>query len=80
MLSDRTGQNRWVENKIISLDTKRHADYLLPLTDQFDQEFIAVMIADHKDAASTFKAPYVEVQNKELKSYMKDTVPALEVN
>jgi putative membrane protein len=80
-LSDRTGQSRWVENKTISLDTKRHADYLLPLTgDQFDQEFIAVMIADHKDAASTFKAPYVEVQNKELKSYLNDTVPALEVN
>jgi putative membrane protein len=80
-LSDWTGQNRMVENRTASLDTKRHEDYLLPLSgEQFDREFIALMIADHKDAASTFKTPFVAVQNNELKSYMKDVLPALEDN
>ena len=78
-LSKDTGQNLTLKNTNASFDTQRHADYLSPLSGpEFDREFIALMIADHKDAASTFKTPYVDVQNRGLKSYMSDTVPALE--
>jgi uncharacterized protein (DUF305 family) len=45
---------------------------------KFDQEFIALMIADHKDAANTFSDQLGKVQNKELSSYMKEVQPSLE--
>ncbi|HYR89202.1 MAG TPA: DUF4142 domain-containing protein [Terriglobia bacterium] len=78
-LSDRTGQNRTRETTVGSLDTKYHAKYLAPLSGaQFDQEFIALMIADHKDAAQTFQAQLNAAQNRELKKYLKDTLPTLE--
>jgi putative membrane protein len=75
-LSDRTRQGRSDEG---SLDTKSHAEYLKPLAGaQFDREFIALMVADHKDATETFKTELNKVQNKELKQYMEDTVSTLE--
>jgi putative membrane protein len=80
-LSDKTGENRTLENTNASVDTKRHVDYLSPMSGaQFDREFIALMIADHKDAADTFKTPYLTVQNKNLNTYKKDVLPALESN
>jgi len=80
-LSDATRQDRTVQNTNASEDTKWHFHYLSPLSGaQFDREFIALMIADHKDAASTFQTPFVTVQNNDLKSYMRDSVSDLEEN
>ncbi len=80
-LSDRTGENRTRENTNPSSDTKNHMEYLKPMSgDQFDREFIVLMIADNQDAANTFKQPFVAVQNNDLKKYMNDVVPSLESN
>ena len=75
-LSDRVGQQQTTN---ASLDTENHSKYLSPLSGaKFDQEFIALMIADHKDAANTFSDQLGKVQNKELTSYMKEVQPSLE--
>jgi putative membrane protein len=80
-LEDATGEDRTSGNTSASDDTKSHADYLTTLSGaQFDREFIALMIADHKDAAGTFQAPFVTVQNNDLKNYMRDTASDLEEN
>jgi putative membrane protein len=78
-LSDTTGDNRSLETTKPSDDTQHHADYLSALSgSEFDGEFIALMIADHKDAASTFRNPFVTVENNKLKDYMQDMAPGLE--
>jgi putative membrane protein len=80
-LSEAAGQKLTLQNTKASLDTERHTEYLQQLSGaEFDREFIALMIADHKDAASTFNEPFVDVQNKKLKSFMKEELPALEQN
>jgi putative membrane protein len=80
-LSDRTGENRTRDNTNPSSDTKNHMAYLKPLSgDQFDREFVVLMIADNQDAANTLKQPFVTVQNSELRNYMNDVVPSLESN
>jgi len=78
-LSNRTGQNRTLETTQGSLDTKYHVQYLSPLRGaNFDREFIALMIADHKDAAETFRAQLNTAQNAALKKYLNDALPTLE--
>jgi putative membrane protein len=80
-LSDRTGQeqDRTPETTTASRDTQNHAKYLSPLSGaKFDQEFIALMIADHKNAASTFKDQASVTQNQELTGYIKEVLPILD--
>ena len=78
-LSEWTGQNRTRGTTKGSLDTKYHSQYLTPLSgNQFDREFIALMIADHKDAAETFRSQLNTTQNDDLKKYIRDALPMLE--
>jgi uncharacterized protein (DUF305 family) len=78
-LSDETGES--VKSAQASDDTKSHVAYLSSLQGaQFDSEFIALMIADHKDAAGTFRNPFLPVQNSELRGYLNDNVSSLEDN
>ena len=78
-LSDRTGQDRTLEATMASKDTQNHAEYLSPLSGtKFDQEFIALMIADHKSAASVFNDHVGVTHTKELKGYIKEVQPSLE--
>jgi putative membrane protein len=72
-------ENRTSANTMVSLDTKYHSEYLKPLSGaKFDQEFIALMIADHKDAAETFKTQRDATSEGEFRNYLDATVPALE--
>ena len=78
-LSDRTGQDRTPQTTTVSLDTEGHAKYLSPLSGaKFDQEFIALMIADHKSAASAFQDHVSVTQNKELTGYLNAVQPSLD--
>jgi len=78
-LSDRTGQDRTPQTTTASLDTENHAKYLTPLSAvKFDREFIALMIADHKNAASAFKDQVSVTQNKELTGYITEVQPGLD--
>lgn len=76
-LSGKTGQN--LTGTTGSLDTTYHVEYLSPLSGaKFDREFIALMIADHKDAAETFNTQLNTAQNSGLKDYLKDAAKTLE--
>jgi len=78
-LSDRAGQDRTLETTTASMDTQNHAKYLSPLSGaKFDQEFIALMIADHKNAESTFTDEVSVNQNKDLAWYIREVLPSLE--
>jgi len=62
-----------------SWDTRSHMNDLGTMSgSQFDQEFMDLMIADHKSASETFRQEINSVQNKDLKSYLQETLPGLE--
>jgi putative membrane protein len=62
-----------------SRDTERHVEFLASVSgEEFDRQFIDLMIADHQDASNTFRAHLNAVQNKNLKSYLEDVLPTLE--
>ena len=74
-LSDNLGP----QSNQASWDTKNHMDFLATLSGpQFDQQFISLMIADHKSASETFRDEINATQNKDLKNYLQQTLPGLE--
>jgi putative membrane protein len=61
-----------------SLDTQLHIEYLSLLKGaDFDREFIALMIADHKDAKETFEDQLDNAENARLKKYLENTLERL---
>ncbi len=79
LLSAHANQNRTLQNTKASLDTERHSEYLSSLpAGRFEHEFLALMIADHKDAADTFSRELSSTQNQELKDYLNEVSPDLE--
>lgn len=68
-------------SKEASWDTKNHMNTLGRLSGpQFDQEFVALMIADHQSASDTFREEINSTQNKNLKDYLQQALPGLEKN
>jgi putative membrane protein len=56
-----------------SEDTKLHMEFLSTLPEaQFNREFIALMIADHRDARDTFREELKVTQNADLKDYLQE--------
>jgi putative membrane protein len=68
-------------SKEASWDTKSHMTTLERLSGpQFDQEFVALMVADHQSASDTFREEVNATQNKNLKDYLQQALPGLEKN
>lgn len=62
-----------------SLDTKSHMKFLGTLSgSQFDQEFIALMVADHQSATDTFRDELNNTRNADMKDYLQDTLQGLQ--
>ena len=77
-LSDAMDKNA-PDSKVGSLDTKMHMQFLASLPEeQFNREFITLMIADHRDASETFRSELGSTQNEDLKNYVQKALPALE--
>ena len=67
------------QSKAASWDTKNHVDFLATLSGaQFDQQFISLMIADHRSANDTFREEMNTTQNRDMKNYLKEALPGLE--
>jgi putative membrane protein len=71
-LSDRT---EGIElSKTASQDTQGHVEFLSPLSgNQFDKEFVELMVADHQSAFDSFNTQQPGAQSGNLKKYMKAT-------
>jgi len=66
-------------SKEASWDTKNHMNTLGRLSGtQFDQEFVALMVADHQSASDTFREEINGTQNTNLKDYLQQALPGLE--
>jgi putative membrane protein len=71
--------NLGVQSNEPSWDTKFHMQFLAALTGaQFDQQFITLMIADHRSASDTFREEINVTQNRAMKNYLKQVLPVLE--
>ena len=78
-LSDKMSEQPGLVSSNASMDTQNHVEFLSALSGiEYERQFIDLMIADHQDASNTFRTHLGAVQNKNLKSYLEDTSPALE--
>jgi putative membrane protein len=76
-LTKSTGQNR--TTIMGSFDTSNHIGDLSPLQGaDFDRLFVDLMIADHKDASSTFHEQLDAAKDGDFADYLRNSIPMLE--
>jgi putative membrane protein len=67
--------------KAVATDTQQDINRMDNLTGgEFDREFINMMVTDHQKAIELFRDQQSSAQNRDLKKYVDDVLPKLEMH
>jgi putative membrane protein len=69
------------QTKAIAADTQQDINRMNNLTGgEFDREFINMMVTDHQKAIELFRDQQSSAQDRDVKKYVDDTLPKLEMH
>jgi putative membrane protein len=80
-LTDMMKDKRVSQPKSLSADMRQDIDRMNNLTGpEFDREFVNMMVMDHQKAVELFRDAENTAQTSEVKDYVEDTLPKLEMH
>ena len=67
--------------KKVAADTQKDIDRMNTLTGpEFDREFVNMMVSDHQKAVEMFRDQQAIAQNEDVKKYVENVLPTLEMH